>query len=261
MDHSSPMPSRSGLTGTTLFEGALTRKAQPIVRLRQDGLLSDTRFEITQHVGQRGSEIFEDYDCTNDISRLDRINLCIVLRWMEQDEIIRPSINIAPFTLLKHNDAILKRLSDASPDILGRLTLEITEHTPPLSRLTCQQRLCAILGDLRSMGVRLSMDDYGAGESSMIRLLWGVWDEVKIDGGLGRYVGMNDVVDRHVSHICKTARSMGIESVVEHLETDRQIEIARDLGADYGQGYGLARPGVLRIHADIEASCFGMDAD
>ena len=93
------------------------------------------------------------------------------------------------------------------------------------------------------LGVRVVEDDLGAGHSSLARLRRWPFDRVKIDQTLVRDVAQDPLRTLRFMHqLCSLGRGLGIEVVVEGLETQGLIEAALILGADLGQGYAIARP-------------------
>ena len=120
-----------------------------------------------------------------------------------------------------------------------RLTLELLEH----AELGEASRHDGALERLRRLGVHLAQDDLGAGYSSLQRLDRVRFDEVKIDHGLLR--GVAEAPQRTldlIRHLTRLVHDLGIAVVVEGLEDPGLIESAAVLGADAGQGFGIARP-------------------
>ncbi len=96
---------------------------------------------------------------------------------------------------------------------------------------------------LKALGVRVAEDDLGAGHSSLARLRQWPFDRVKIDQTLVRGVAADPLRTlRFIRQLTLLGQALGIEVVVEGLETAGLVEAALLLGADFGQGYALARP-------------------
>ncbi|CAM5431869.1 diguanylate cyclase domain-containing protein [Rhodanobacter lindaniclasticus] len=96
---------------------------------------------------------------------------------------------------------------------------------------------------LKALGVRLVEDDLGAGYSSLIRLRQWPFDRIKIDQAIvlqARHDPLNTL--RFIRQLIRIGNDLRLEVVVEGLETPDLIEAASLLGADFGQGYALARP-------------------
>ncbi|TPG10779.1 EAL domain-containing protein [Rhodanobacter glycinis] len=110
-----------------------------------------------------------------------------------------------------------------------------TEHTAPAGMAGMQA--------LKALGVRLVEDDLGAGYSTLIRLRQWPFDRVKIDQAIVRQIGDDPLPTlRFIRQLIRLGHDLGLEVVVEGLETLGSVEAALILGADLGQGYVLARP-------------------
>ena len=96
---------------------------------------------------------------------------------------------------------------------------------------------------LKALGVRLVEDDLGAGYSTLIRLRQWPFDRVKIDQAIVRQIGDDPLATlRFIRQLIRLGHDLGLEVVVEGLESTGSVEAALILGADLGQGYILARP-------------------
>jgi diguanylate cyclase (GGDEF)-like protein len=118
------------------------------------------------------------------------------------------------------------------------LTLELTEGV-----VVSDPELAAVrLGELRELGVKISVDDFGTGYSSLTYLKGLPVDEVKIDKGF--VDGLNDdPADRAVVRaVVDIAHTLGLRVVAEGVEQEAQMAILRALGVDEVQGYLHARP-------------------
>ena len=120
-----------------------------------------------------------------------------------------------------------------------RLTLELTEEKD-LAEAAFNS--VSLLVGLSSLGVLVAQDDLGSGYSSLVRLERFGFHEVKIDQELVRAVGDPKNALDLIQHLTRLSHDLGIEVVVEGLESAALIEAAAIMGADYGQGYGIARP-------------------
>ena len=126
-----------------------------------------------------------------------------------------------------------------------RLKLEITEssimHNP--------EQAIARLGDLRDLGVRVSIDDFGTGHSALSYLHDLPVDCIKIDRSFVNRLTTSTSGPHIVRAILDLARNTGLVVVAEGIETEEQQVALRELGCEYGQGCLLGRPGQL---ADLE---------
>jgi len=132
----------------------------------------------------------------------------------------------------------------------GQILFEITE-TAAISNMSRAERL---IGRLRRHGCRFSLDDFGTGVNSLAYLKCLPVSHVKIDGSFTRDLLANERSAVMVQTIVHMARSLGIESVAECVETLPVAKRVRELGVDYVQGYAVHRPEPLRgLLASIKA--------
>ena len=98
------------------------------------------------------------------------------------------------------------------------------------------------MGELRRLGVRLSVDDFGTGYSSLTYLRGLPVDEVKVDKSFVEAV-VSDPADRAVVRaVVDIAHTLGMRVVAEGVESSDQHAVLRSLGVDEAQGYLHARP-------------------
>src|SRR3954468_17092714 len=100
----------------------------------------------------------------------------------------------------------------------------------------------AFLHRLRSIGVELWIDDFGAGYSSLGHLARLPVSVVKVDRMFTEQLGMGSAGESVVSSVVQLARAMGLGVIAEGVETDEQLADLTRLGVDAVQGYGLSRP-------------------
>ncbi|HVF36776.1 MAG TPA: EAL domain-containing protein [Sphingomicrobium sp.] len=121
----------------------------------------------------------------------------------------------------------------------GRLELEVTESV----FLGDDPATLESLERLRSLGVRLVLDDFGKGYSSFGYLSRAQFAKIKIDQSFvrGAADGARDCI-AIVNAILALARGLGVETTAEGVETARQSEVMRELGCTQLQGYYFGRP-------------------
>jgi len=149
---------------------------------------------------------------------------------------LRVGLNVSPEAVLSCRlDPVLDRLPP------NRVVLEITEH----AHIADYAELRGALAKLRRLGVKLAIDDAGAGYASLRHILQLAPDSIKLDISLTRDI-----------HAVRSQRALtaalvafGVETgaciVAEGIETAEELDTLRDLGVEYGQGYYLGRPGPL----------------
>ncbi|MGD1901538.1 MAG: putative bifunctional diguanylate cyclase/phosphodiesterase [Geitlerinemataceae cyanobacterium] len=149
------------------------------------------------------------------------------------------ALNVSPWDLERDGfaDRVL-RLCEEYGVQPSRIALEITERavTDKLERFT------DVLQQLGDAGIRLKIDDFGTGDSGLVRILAAQWHEVKIDRSLlpessddlGRLA-----ICRAIATLCHDLR---IGSLAEGIETEEQRLLLSELGIEDAQGYLFARP-------------------
>ncbi len=112
---------------------------------------------------------------------------------------------------------------------------------------------------LKQLGVRLAIDDFGVGFSSLsqIRQLPPA-DEIKIDRSFISGLARNREDEAIVASVISLARSLEVETIGEGVETAEQADRLRDLGCDHAQGFHFARPGpAAEVGKLLAAAAFG----
>jgi len=123
----------------------------------------------------------------------------------------------------------------------SRVWFEITE-TAAISHFATAVELA---GQIRALGSRIALDDFGSGLSSFGYLKNLPVDVLKIDGQFVRELASNPIDREMVRAISQIARVMGIRTVAEFVEDRRTLEVLAEIGIDYAQGYHIARPAPL----------------
>lgn len=120
-----------------------------------------------------------------------------------------------------------------------RVVFEVVES----EHITDLPHLANILRVYRNAGFRVALDDLGAGYGSLTLLSELKPDFVKLDAALVRNAGADKFRSEVASRLLDLARALDIRSIAEGIETADELAWVRDHGADYAQGYYIARPG------------------
>jgi diguanylate cyclase (GGDEF)-like protein len=152
---------------------------------------------------------------------------------------IRMSVNVSRYDLVDEELAayvdIVLALHGFPAD---RLTLEVTESA--LGGDPERAERCVL--QLRARGLRVSIDDFGVGYSSMSQLLGLAIDELKIDKSFVRGLTSDPRAEAIVRSTIELAHALSLTLVAEGIETEDVLRSLQGLGADIGQGYLIARP-------------------
>lgn len=143
------------------------------------------------------------------------------------------SVNASPPVIL--GGTLLAEFEGLPTD---RLVLEVTEH----AQVADYGALRDALAPVRAAGVRLAIDDAGAGYSSMQHILQLQPDIIKLDMGLVRGVDTDPAKRALASALCFFAQETGAQIVAEGIETEAERRALEALGVCKGQGYLLGRP-------------------
>jgi EAL domain-containing protein (putative c-di-GMP-specific phosphodiesterase class I) len=148
------------------------------------------------------------------------------------------SVNVSPATAVT---AELRERLAVAPG--RRLILELTEHV----RVTDYEALWPAFDELRAQGVRIAVDDAGAGYAGLQHILRLQPDVVKLDHDLTRNIHFDPARRALVSAMATFAQDIGAALVAEGIETAPDLEALRTIGVPWGQGYHLARPSPLPV--------------
>ena len=143
------------------------------------------------------------------------------------------AMNVSPATLLTPEcTALMDRLP------LERVLLELSEH----DQVEDYDALATVLQPLRARGLRLAIDDVGAGFSSLRHIVLTAPDVLKLDRSIVDGVAADPVLRTLVKALVDFAHGCGAELVAEGVETADDAAALLALGVDYGQGWHFGRP-------------------
>lgn len=160
-------------------------------------------------------------------------------RWMKSGHDCKVAVNVSPLQFeeqdFSENVFSALREADLPP---GRLELEITETMA----VGDTDRVTEIMRPLRAMGVRLAIDDFGAGHSNLVTLTRLPFDVFKIDQQFVSALHSDKQAPAIVEMILAMAQTMGLESVAEGVETPSQSDFLRRRNCTLAQGYLYSKP-------------------
>ncbi len=156
------------------------------------------------------------------------------------------ALNASPDTVVSGE---LSAVFDGMP--LSRIVLEVTEH----AHVVDYDRLLGVLEPLRQRGVRLAVDDAGAGYSGLQHILQLRPDIIKLDMALTRHIDLDPARRALASALISFARDTDSRIVAEGVETASELRTLSELGVQMAQGYFLARP------MSVESAVAVFDAD
>jgi EAL domain-containing protein (putative c-di-GMP-specific phosphodiesterase class I) len=167
---------------------------------------------------------------------------------------VKISVNLSRVQV--SDPAFVKRVSETlqrtglAPD---RLELEVTET----AILHNEVSACAVLLDLQALGVSVAIDDFGVGQTALSCLKSLPIGRIKIDRSIIDDLATDAKARSIFVAVVSLAKSLGIKTTAEGIETEQQRIIAALAGCDHLQGYLLGRPQDiegLALHADSGSS-------
>ncbi len=143
-------------------------------------------------------------------------------------------MNVSPATLLTPG---CTQLLAGLP--LPHILLELSEHDP----VADYDALKAVLAPLRAAGMRLAIDDVGAGFSCLRHIVLTTPDVIKLDRSIVDTVSTDPVLSTLVRSLTEFGHGCGAQVVAEGIEPAADAAALTELGVDYGQGWHYGRPG------------------
>ncbi len=176
--------------------------------------------------------------------RIDKWVLNKSIAWMRSvhgiEKISNLSVNLSGQSVGDaefHRHAI-ELLKSAGPCVCEKLCLEITET----AAVTNLEAAVSFIAQLRLLGVRVALDDFGAGASSFGYLKTMTVDYLKIDGQFIRDLITNPLDEAAVRCFADVAQVVGMKTIAEFVDDPAILEKLRAMGIDYAQGYLMHRP-------------------
>jgi EAL domain-containing protein (putative c-di-GMP-specific phosphodiesterase class I) len=148
------------------------------------------------------------------------------------------TVNVSPRAFV--SPKLIETMGGVPP---GRVVVEVTEDAPVQDYDVFEDGM----RQLRARGVRLAIDDAGAGFSSLGGILRLAPEFIKLDISLIRTIASNEAGRATASALIRFASDIGAEIIAEGIESQTQLQALRGLGVVYGQGFYLARPAPLPL--------------
>ncbi len=174
---------------------------------------------------------------------------CAIREAAHLDSSVTVFINFSPAMMDDAESAL--RTTVAAIDAAGlapeRFVFEVIEA----DRIENASHLKSVLDAYRRDGFRVALDDLGAGWSTLNLVHRLQPDFIKLDRDLIREVNVDRVKDLIASKLLEIGHGLGIRTIVEGVETQQELQWARARGADFVQGFLIARPGPSRAQARL----------
>ena len=152
---------------------------------------------------------------------------------------VKLAVNLSPVDFRTRDlEAQVKRILEETGFPPERLEIEITENL----LFGNQPEAFASLAALRRMGIRIALDDFGSGYSSLGYIRRFRVDTIKIDRGFTQNIGQSDDAAAIIDCVVRLARALAITVTAEGVETREQLRYLQMVGCHHVQGYLLAGP-------------------
>jgi diguanylate cyclase (GGDEF)-like protein len=229
-----------------LDNGELEVYYQPKVTLADRHLVGVECLARWQHPAH-GEVAPEDFvavaEHTGQLHRLTEVVLTEGLRrcrdWADADRPLSIAVNLSARTLLDTRfPEMVHRLIREYRVSAGQVTFEISEA----GMLGEIERALPTLYRLRDLGVRLSVDDFGTGASSLSYLRQLPVQEVKIDDSFVQGMATDSGDLAIVRAVISLSREFGLTVVAEGVESELTLDLLEEMGCEIGQGYLFSRP-------------------
>lgn len=161
------------------------------------------------------------------------------MQWDRAGYPIGVAVNVSATLLADHEFIeIIGQMLQESPLPTSRVTIEVTES----AAMDSPERAIAALESWRALGINISIDDYGTGQSSLGYLQKLPATELKIDKSFVQTIGTDHRNAIMVRSTIALAHELGIKVVAEGIEDENCLALLTSIGCDTAQGFHIARP-------------------
>ena len=178
------------------------------------------------------------------ISHLDNFMLSRVIDFIAQrlrkgENVVPCAINLSrvDFYDLTFIDGIFERIRDNDIDP-SMIRFEVTES----AYADLESKAMDYLKEMKDKGIKILLDDFGSGMSSLSMLETFDFDIIKLDLGFIRKIGVNVKAEAIIASTIGLAHLIGAKVTAEGVETEEQLQFLKESGCDYIQGYYFYKP-------------------
>lgn len=247
---------KAGVVQSALAENRIFPMYQPIVDLNSEKVIGN---EALARMIQADGRVAEAHEFINAAENLNLIHLidstitnkamqryCDAARASKQQASLLTFINASPQTLLR-KDILNKALIEIQ-ERCGAQGINIAELRPFVIEVTERQvisdfgTLAQDLRELKKLGVRVALDDFGSGFSSFLYLAELPVDYIKIEGWMVQNLLTNPRVQHLVTCMIEMADKLKISTIAECVENRETAHLLREMGAHYAQGIYFGKP-------------------
>ncbi len=214
---------------------------QPILNIETGKI---EKYEVLLRVQELNGDILypaQFLDILKNMYIYPEITKAVILQAFEKfkNEPYKLSINLSYRDIInEHTTSIINNILKDNPEIANRTTFELLEYEAILNFEKVQQ----FFSKIKNYGVKIALDDFGAGYSNFINIFKLEIDYIKIDGSI-----IQDVLDDKKSKVLITsiqniADEIGAKTIAEFVSSEKIFEAVKLLGVNYAQGYFIGLP-------------------
>ncbi|WP_417666946.1 putative bifunctional diguanylate cyclase/phosphodiesterase [Roseibium sp.] len=227
----------------TDFANQISIVFQPVVDVDSNGCIAFEALARWQHplLGNVPPDTF--IGIAERCGFIDRLTEMLFEKALNQaktwPEHIRLSFNLSAKNIatLQHADRLATQIRESGFDP-SRIDFEITET----AMIQDFEQVHTVMSALKRIGVRISLDDFGTGFSSLKHLHSFPLDKIKIDRSFVTNIHSGSAGYGIVKSLLNLSREMGIGCIVEGVETEEELAVVKSLGGSLVQGYYYSRP-------------------
>ena len=209
---------------------------QPIVSLSENKII---HYEALLRIEDGGKVIYPDKILPDfeDSYFYSRISMKVIefnIKKLRENPKFKVSINLSSDDLL--NDSIVGILIK-NKDIANRLLVEILEN-----KFIDYKKMELVIRKLRFFGYSICIDDFGTGYSNFDHLLNLSIDYLKLDGSMIKNIHKDNRAHGIIETLTEFCSNNNIKVIAEYVENKEIVELLKEFGVDYGQGYYFSKP-------------------
>ncbi|MFH1948445.1 MAG: EAL domain-containing protein [Pseudomonadota bacterium] len=222
---------------------------QPIVPLQDTG--KTTKFESLVRIRGEDGKIIPPISFIHvaKANRVyDKLTECVVNNTLAavSKHHISASINISMEDIENNKTLQMLYTTFDAYEYNHLLTIELLET----EEIKDYEKVSEFCTQIRSYGIKLALDDFGAGYSNFSHILNLPVDYIKIDSSLISNIDRNEHSRIMVETIVALAKRLHVETIAEYVSSARILEVVTSLGVDYAQGYHLGKPELIEEYIE-----------
>jgi len=227
----------------SLEKSSVTPFYQEIINLKDLSLFG---FEVLMRIKFNGRFLSagEFVDVAERIGAMQKLDLLLIERVFENYKLFENKfplfifINMMPENATEEFAEKVRALADKYSVPTTNVIFEITER----KAIEDIMRVVSFVRELKDEGFRFAIDDFGSGYSSFYYLKYIPVDFLKIEGEFIKTLPNSPTDKIFIEGIISVAKKMGIKTIAEFVENEKVLEVVKDLGIDYAQGYYIGKP-------------------